>query len=195
MSRKNTSRRKLLSLWSPLKSTTIASGATPIGSAGRAPDEKYKKEGSHFFVYAGRNKERQDNHQRIFESIPEFFSTIPWGATPIGSAGRVPDENEVINHASKDRSYRTCIGAKYRLPCQKINICHYYSLIHSHREGFASSRARTTRRFWVMKQPNKAQDKIVILKPRCRNKKLECHDYHEGKTSGSVLHGLVYAHE
>jgi hypothetical protein len=35
----------------------------------------------------------------------------------------------------------------------------------------------------------------MILKPRHRDKKLECHDYHEGKTSGSVLHGLVYAHE
>jgi hypothetical protein len=46
-----------------------------------------------------------------------------------------------------------------------------------------------------MKQPNKAQDKIVILKPRRRDKNLECHDYHEGKTSGSFLHGLVYAHE
>jgi hypothetical protein len=46
-----------------------------------------------------------------------------------------------------------------------------------------------------MKQPNKAQDKIVILKPCRRNKKLECHNYHEGKTLGSVLHGLVYAHE
>jgi hypothetical protein len=45
-----------------------------------------------------------------------------------------------------------------------------------------------------MKQPNKAQDKIMILKPRRRDNKLECHDYHEGKTLGSILHGLVYAH-
>jgi hypothetical protein len=91
---------------------TIASGATPIGSAGRAPDEKYIKKGKTFFVYAGRNKERQDNQQRIFESIPKSFLTIASGATPIGSAGRAPDENEVINYASKERSYRTCIGAK-----------------------------------------------------------------------------------
>jgi hypothetical protein len=37
----------------------------------------------------------------------------------------------------------------------------------------------------------------MILKPRRCDKKLECHDRkdHEGKTSGSVLHGLVYAHE
>jgi hypothetical protein len=51
--------------------------------------------------------------------------------------------------------------------------------------------------FWVLKQPNKAHDKLTILKPRHRNKNLECHGHkdHEGKTSGSVLHGLVYAHE
>jgi hypothetical protein len=35
--------KKLLSLWSPPRNPTIASGATPIGSAGRAPDEKGKK--------------------------------------------------------------------------------------------------------------------------------------------------------
>jgi hypothetical protein len=27
-----------------------------------------------------------------------------------------------------------------------------------------------------LKQPNKAHDKIMILKPRRRDKKLECHD-------------------
>jgi hypothetical protein len=38
----------------------------------------------------------------------------------------------------------------------------------------------------------------MILKPRRRdNKKLDCRGRkdHEGKTSGSVMHGLVYAHE
>jgi hypothetical protein len=37
----------------------------------------------------------------------------------------------------------------------------------------------------------------MILKLRHHNKKLECHDRkdHEGKTSGSVLYGLVYVHE
>jgi hypothetical protein len=37
----------------------------------------------------------------------------------------------------------------------------------------------------------------MILKLRRRDKKLECrgHKGHEGKTSGSVLHGLVYTHE
>jgi hypothetical protein len=32
----------------------------------------------------------------ILESIPEFFSTIALGATPIESAGRAPGENKVI---------------------------------------------------------------------------------------------------
>jgi hypothetical protein len=37
----------------------------------------------------------------------------------------------------------------------------------------------------------------MILKSHHRDKKLECHGRkdHEGKTLGSVLHGLVYAHE
>jgi hypothetical protein len=39
--------------------------------------------------------------------------------------------------------------------------------------------------------------KLMILNPRRRDKKLECRGRkdHEGKTSGSVLFGLVYAHE
>jgi hypothetical protein len=37
----------------------------------------------------------------------------------------------------------------------------------------------------------------MILKPRHRDKKHECRGRkdHEGKTLGSVLHGLVYAYE
>jgi hypothetical protein len=44
-------------------------------------------------------------------------------------------------------------------------------------EGFAISQGKTTRRFWVLKQPNKAHDKIMILKPHHCDKKLACHDY------------------
>jgi hypothetical protein len=56
---------------------------------------------------------------------------------------------------------------------------------------------KTTQRFWVLKQPNKAHNEILILRPRRRDKKLEFHGRkdHEGKTLGSVLYGLVYAHE
>jgi hypothetical protein len=62
----------------------------------------------------------------IFESIPEFFSTIASGATPIGSAGRAPDEFAIIRvmkHASK----------------QNIEYRNKLRTIHSHREGFAIS--------------------------------------------------------
>jgi hypothetical protein len=41
--------KKILSLWSPPRKPTIASGATPIGSTGRAPDER-KEEGKKFFM-------------------------------------------------------------------------------------------------------------------------------------------------
>jgi hypothetical protein len=56
---------------------------------------------------------------------------------------------------------------------------------------------KTIQRFQALKQPNKAHDKILILKPHHRDKKLECcgRKDHEGKTSGSVLHGLVYTYE
>jgi hypothetical protein len=56
---------------------------------------------------------------------------------------------------------------------------------------------KTTRRFWVLKQPNKAHNKSLILRTRRHDKKPKCHGHkdHEGKTSGSILHGLVYAHE
>jgi uncharacterized cupin superfamily protein len=64
------------------KYSTIASGATTIGRAGRAPDDIIKraimwrmKEGKFTWAYTW-----------------NMFSTIASGATPIGSAGRAPDE-------------------------------------------------------------------------------------------------------
>jgi hypothetical protein len=39
---------------------------------------------------------RERQGVNIFESIPDFFSAIASGATPIGSADHAPDENEVI---------------------------------------------------------------------------------------------------
>jgi hypothetical protein len=114
-------------------------------------------------------KTRKDKKRsKYFWAYTQFFLTIALGATPIGSAGRTPDENEIINYAS--------IGVNYRLHYQKINIEHCYLLIHSHREGLAIRREKTTRRFWVLKQPNKAHNKIMILKLRRRDRKLECHD-------------------
>jgi hypothetical protein len=150
MSRRNTSQRKFLSLWSPPKKPTIASGATPIGSAGRAPDERKRRKGRNFlFMQVITRKEK--TRSKYFLAYTQKISTIASGATPIGSAGRAPDEKEIINYASWKINYRTCIGENYQLHCPKINTGYCYSSIHSHRERFASSRARTTRRFWVMK--------------------------------------------
>jgi hypothetical protein len=155
------------------KHPLIALGATLIGSAGRAPDEI----------------ERRSVLKKIRQYLWAFTqknSIIASGATPIGSTGHAPDED-----------------GKYWLLIRRIidfivgNIKQINSLLHSHREGFAISWRNITQRFWVLKQLNKAHDKLIILKPHRRDKKLECHGRkdHEGKTSGSVLCGLVYAHE
>jgi hypothetical protein len=71
------------------------------------------------------------------------------------------------------------------------------STIHSHREGFATSWRRQLKDFRHWNSQTKAHDKILILKPLHRDKVLECRGRkdHEGKTPGSILHGLVYAHE
>jgi hypothetical protein len=65
------------------KYPNIDSGATPIGSAGRAPDRnKISKKNS------TRRKEG-----RLFEPMIDYkYPTIASGATPIGSAGRAPDD-------------------------------------------------------------------------------------------------------
>jgi hypothetical protein len=162
---------EILSLWSPPRNPTIASGDTPIGSAGRAPNEKERN-----FLFTQVMTRKDKTRSKYFWAYTQIFLTIASGATPIGSAGRAPNKNEIINYARREIYYRTHIGVNYRLHCQKTNIGHCYSLIHSHREGFAISRGTTTRRFWVLNQPNKAHDKIMILKPCHRDKKFECHD-------------------
>jgi hypothetical protein len=103
-----------------------------------------------FFVYASRNEEIQDKQQEFLSLYPIFFDYSLGGYSHRERWSRTR-WNEVINYASKEKNYRAYIGANYRLPYQTINIWHCYALIHSHREGFASSRARTTQRFWVMK--------------------------------------------
>jgi hypothetical protein len=65
-----------------------------------------------FFVYAGHDEERQEKEQ-IFLSLYPIFFTIASGATPIGSASRAPDKDEIINYASREINYRTRIGVNY----------------------------------------------------------------------------------
>jgi hypothetical protein len=68
------------------KLLTIASGATTIGSAGRAPDK---------IITQNKATMRSMQGKSLLEPILEKLSTIASGATPIGSAGRAPDEISV----------------------------------------------------------------------------------------------------
>jgi hypothetical protein len=81
-------------------------------------------------------KRRESN---IFEPILKKLSTIASGATPIGSTGRAPDD---------DREYGLLTS---RIIDFVVDI---NSLLHSHREGSATSRTKTTLRFQVLEQPN-----------------------------------------
>jgi hypothetical protein len=57
-------------------------------------------------------------------SLYSTNSTIASGATPIGSAGRAPDEDGKYRLRLEEGNYRLRIGANYQLHCQKINIAH-----------------------------------------------------------------------
>jgi hypothetical protein len=69
--------KKILESIKGCKHPLIASGATTIRSARRAPDEIITKISSY----------------SILEPILEKLSTIASGATPIGSTGRAPNDN------------------------------------------------------------------------------------------------------
>jgi hypothetical protein len=65
------------------KYPNIDSGATPIGSADRAPGRKS----------ISRERIRQEGKEKRLEPMIDYkYPTIASGATPIGSAGRAPDE-------------------------------------------------------------------------------------------------------
>jgi hypothetical protein len=66
------------------KYLNIDSGATPIGSAGRAPDRK---------TILRKNSTRREEEE-LEPMIDYKYPTIASGATPIRSAGRAPDEEE-----------------------------------------------------------------------------------------------------
>jgi hypothetical protein len=77
------------------KYPNIDSGATPIGSAGRAPDRKsisrerfrQKREEEEYLS-------KEEMKKKNFEPMIDYkYPTIASGATPIGSAGRAPDED------------------------------------------------------------------------------------------------------
>jgi hypothetical protein len=64
------------------KYPNIDSGATPIGSAGRAPDRNTIL----------RERIQQEDKEKLEPIIDYKYPTIASGATPIGSAGRAPDD-------------------------------------------------------------------------------------------------------
>jgi hypothetical protein len=64
------------------KHPNIDSGATPIGSAGGAPDRK---------TILRKNLTRRQEEE-LEPMIDYKYPTIASGTTPIGSAGRAPDE-------------------------------------------------------------------------------------------------------
>jgi hypothetical protein len=65
------------------KYPNIDSEATPIGSAGRAPDRK---------SILRKHSKKKRRRRRLEPVIDYKYPTIASGATPIGSAGRAPDE-------------------------------------------------------------------------------------------------------
>jgi hypothetical protein len=78
------------------KYPNIDSGATSIGSAGRAPNRKTilrknltKKDDEEEDL----SKEKKKKKKKKLEPLIDYkYPTIASGATPIGSAGRAPDE-------------------------------------------------------------------------------------------------------
>jgi hypothetical protein len=65
------------------KYLNIDSGATPVRSAGRAPDRK---------TILRKNSTRRRRERNLEPMIDYKYLTIASEATPIGSAGRAPDE-------------------------------------------------------------------------------------------------------
>jgi hypothetical protein len=105
---------------------------------------------------------------------------IASGATPIGSAERAPDRDEII---------------KYRR-CRRISIQNFDYVVKKMERDYSHQERRRSiqnlkffdfisREIWLW-----IWDSRVALSQQNSNAVI----YHEGKTPGSVLCGLVYAH-
>jgi hypothetical protein len=90
---------------------------------------------------------KKDKLTSTFWAYTRKYLTIASGTTPIRSASRTPDEDEIISFAITKGNCGVHIGANYRLHCQWINIRHWYSLIYSHREGFTTSQRKQPKNF------------------------------------------------
>jgi hypothetical protein len=140
---------------------------------------------------------KDKTRSKYFWGYTQKNLTIASGATPIRSAGRTPDEDEIINFAIKKGTYGVPIGENYRLHCQRINIRHWYSLIHSHRKGFTTSQRKQPEDFRYWNNQTRMMTKLWFSSRVVMIKSLNAMIVkdQEGKTSGSVLHDLVYAHD
>jgi hypothetical protein len=76
------------------KYPNIDSGATPIGSAGRAPDRKtiLRKISTRDEEEKEKKKKKKKKKKKLEPMIDYKYPTIASGATPIRSTGRAPDE-------------------------------------------------------------------------------------------------------
>jgi hypothetical protein len=112
------------------------------------------------------------NRHNVFEPILEIsFFDYSLGATPIGSAGRAPDDVW-----SKEGERR-------------FGKHHYF-----YREGVYINQGWITWIFLELNQSNKAATYDSRVASSRQNLNAVIKIYHEGKTPGSVLCGLVYAH-
>jgi hypothetical protein len=95
----------------------------------------------------------QENN--ILESIPKKNSTISSGATPIGSAGRAPNEISVSKTTGKKNLQKVLLTEVTTIGRELVLIEKYM-----------------TWRFSVLKQSNKAENdyRIMILELRHRDK-------------------------
>jgi hypothetical protein len=124
--------------------------------------------------------------KKNFWAYTRFFY-YSLGATPIGSAGHAPYEDGNIGY---DRRVKNWLHHRWQTPDNKFDISLPSGGIcdklrrQPNDFGHGNSQTRLTIKFWCSSHIR-------------RDKMLECYGCkdHEGKTSGSVLHGLACAHE
>jgi hypothetical protein len=135
-----------LSLYPKNAFSTIASGATTIGSVRHAPNE---------IIMRKEQITQRTRENSILEFIPNFFSTIASGATTIGSAGRALNEISVSKITRKTNLQRVLLTKVTTIRREFVLIEEYM-----------------TQRFSVFKQSNKAENdyRIMILELRHRDK-------------------------
>jgi hypothetical protein len=112
----------------------------------------------------------------MFLSLYPKISAIASGATPIGSAGRSPDD-----------IYSWILKQRKRKKIQKVSLLPSGG-------NFLSIQVKVIRIFYTLNQSNKAATYYPRVASWWQNSNVVIKIYHEGKTSGSVLCGPVYAH-